>query len=184
MVLLLVLAVSGVAWLAHHLLLLAGLLAVGLAVTVGLVRSRVLAERRGLEAATARLRHIGAFLVMSPKEFEQALAVLCRRDGCTEVRVVGGAGDLAADVLATTPAGQRVLIQAKRYGPRTFVGSNDVQKVNGTFRDIHGCDLAMVVTTSSFTRPAAEFCAKVGIRMVDQRALARWAEGTGRPPWS
>ncbi|KQV14520.1 hypothetical protein ASC99_30610 [Kitasatospora sp. Root107] len=60
--------------------------------------------------------------------------------------IVGGAGDLAADVLATTPTGKRILIQAKRYGSRTFVGSQDVQKVNGTYRDVHRCDLAVVVT--------------------------------------
>ncbi|KRB68059.1 hypothetical protein ASE03_29330 [Kitasatospora sp. Root187] len=72
--------------------------------------------------------------------------MLCRRDGCTKVTIVGGAGDLAADVLATTPTGKRILIQAKRYGSRTFVGSQDVQKVNGTYRDVHRCDLAVVVT--------------------------------------
>ncbi|MFC5666860.1 restriction endonuclease [Kitasatospora misakiensis] len=122
-------------------------------------------------------------MAMTPKAFEHALADLCRRDGCTKVTVVGGSGDLAADVLATTPRGQRILIQAKRYSLGTLVGSQDVQKVNGTYRDIHHCDLAAVVTTSAFTKPAAAFCAQTGIRMTDHRALAQWAEGTGRPPW-
>ncbi|MGW3041106.1 restriction endonuclease [Kitasatospora sp. NPDC001159] len=170
-------------WLAHHLLLVAALLAVGAAVGVAVLRARVRARQRELDARAAQLRHIGPFLTMSPKAFEHALADLCRRDGCTKVTVVGGAGDLAADVLATTPTGQRILIQAKRYGPRTFVGSDDVQKVNGTYRDVHRCDLAAVVTTSSFTKPAAAFCAQVGIRTVDRQALALWAEGRGRPPW-
>lgn len=172
-----------VRWLAHHLLLVAALLAVGAAVGVAVLRARVRARQRELDARAAQLRHIGPFLTMSPKAFEHALADLCRRDGCTKVTVVGGAGDLAADVLATTPTGQRILIQAKRYGPRTFVGSDDVQKVNGTYRDVHRCDLAAVVTTSSFTKPAAAFCAQVGIRTVDRQALALWAEGRGRPPW-
>ncbi|MFI2689903.1 restriction endonuclease [Kitasatospora sp. NPDC018619] len=137
-----------------------------------------------MDARNAQLRHIGPLLAMTPKAFEHALADLCRRDGCTKVKVVGGAGDLAADVLATTPTGQRILIQAKRYGPRTFVGSQDVQKVNGTYRDVHHCDLAAVVTTSSFTKAAVAFCTQVGIRAVDQRALALWADGRGRPPWA
>ncbi|MFF0297989.1 restriction endonuclease [Kitasatospora sp. NPDC004614] len=178
-----VLAVLLLGWLLHHLMLLLCLLAAALAVAVVVVRGRVAASRREHEGQVAQLRHIGAFLSMGPKEFEHALAVLCRRDGCTEVTVVGGAGDLAADVLATTPAGQRILIQAKRYGPKTLVGSQDVQKVNGTYRDVHRCDLALVVTTSTFTKAAAAFCAQVGIRAVDRRALALWAEGTGRPPW-
>ncbi|MFE5586542.1 restriction endonuclease [Kitasatospora sp. NPDC056531] len=172
-----------VRWLAHHLVLVVVVLAVGAAVGVAVLRARVCSRQRELEARAAQLRHIGPFLTMTPKAFEHALADLCRRDGCTKVTVVGGAGDLAADVLATTPTGQRILIQAKRYGPRTLVGSDDVQKVNGTYRDVHRCDLAAVVTTNSFTKAAAAFCAQVGIRTVDRRALALWAEGTGRPPW-
>ncbi|MGW3182603.1 restriction endonuclease [Kitasatospora sp. NPDC001119] len=172
-----------VQWLAQHLLLVAAFLIVGAGAGAAVLRSRARARQRELDARTARLRHIGPFLAMTPKAFEHALADLCRRDGCTKVKVVGGAGDLAADVLATTPAGQRILIQAKRYGPRTFVGSQDVQKVNGTYRDVHHCDLAAVVTTSSFTKAAAAFCAQVGIRAVDQRALALWADGRGGAPW-
>ncbi|MFF0393438.1 restriction endonuclease [Kitasatospora sp. NPDC004615] len=179
-----ILLLLALGWLLHHLLLLLGLLGVAWTVALLVVRGRVAASRREHEGQVAQLRHVGAFLAMGPKEFEHALAVLCRRDGCTEVTVVGGAGDLAADVLATTPAGQRILIQAKRYGPKTLVGSQDVQKVNGTYRDVHRCDLALVVTTSTFTKAAAAFCAQVGIRAVDRRALALWAEGTGRPPWS
>ncbi|MGW4896861.1 restriction endonuclease [Kitasatospora sp. NPDC004240] len=182
-------AVIGVAsvvltWVAHHLLLVGAVLAMAAAGAVAVLRTRVLARRRDLASRVAQLRHIGPFLTMSPKDFEHALADLCRRDGCTKVTVVGGAGDLGADVLATTPAGQRILIQAKRYGPRTFVGSQDVQKVNGTYRDVHGCDLAAVVTTNALTKAANAFCEKVGIRVVDRGALALWAEGTGKPPWA
>ncbi|MFD4905221.1 restriction endonuclease [Kitasatospora purpeofusca] len=177
------LATFVVQWMAHHLLVVLTLLAIALAAAVAAVRTRAAADRRALHTRTAQLRHIGAFMSMSPKAFEHALADLCRRDGCTKVTVVGGAGDLAADVLATTPTGRRILIQAKRYSPKTLVGSQDVQKVNGTYRDIHGCDLAAVVTTSTFTKSAAAFCTQVGIRMTDHRALALWAEGTGRPPW-
>ncbi|MGW2540431.1 restriction endonuclease [Kitasatospora sp. NPDC001574] len=177
------LATAAVQWMAHHLLGVLTLLAIALAAAVAAVRARAAANRRALHARTAQLRHIGAFMAMSPKAFEHALADLCRRDGCTKVTVVGGAGDLAADVLATTPTGRRILIQAKRYSPKTLVGSQDVQKVNGTYRDIHHCDLAAVVTTSTFTKPAAAFCVQTGIRMTDHRALALWAEGTGRPPW-
>ncbi|MFF3568627.1 restriction endonuclease [Nocardia jiangxiensis] len=43
---------------------------------------------------------------MSPRDFEYALAALCRRDGCSDVQVVGRAGDLGADVLARSPDGR------------------------------------------------------------------------------
>ncbi|MFD4907307.1 restriction endonuclease [Kitasatospora purpeofusca] len=164
-----------------HLLVVRTLLAIAL-VAAAAVRARAAADHRTLHTRTAQLRHTGGFMSMPPKAFEHVLADPCRRDGCTKVTVVGGAGDLAADVLATTPTGRRILIQAKRYSPGTLVGSPDVQKVNGTYRDIHHCDLAAVVTTSSFTKRAAAFCVQIGIRMTDHRALALWVEGTGRPP--
>jgi restriction system protein len=123
------------------------------------------------------------YLTLTPTQFEHALANLCQRDGCTNVRVVGGAGDLGADVICTTPDGRRLVIQAKRYAPTTKVSSGDVQKVGGTARQIHGADIAAVVTTSMFTPAALNYCRQVGIRTVDGNALARWASHTGPAPW-
>lgn len=120
---------------------------------------------------------------LDPTAFEHAIAQLCKRDGCRNVRVVGGAGDLAADVLATTPDGQRILIQAKRYADRNPVRSPALQAVNGTYRDIHGADLAAVVTTSTFTKDARSFGRRVGIHCFDQHKLAAWASKTGPAPW-
>jgi restriction system protein len=125
---------------------------------------------------------LAAYLRATPDQFEQQTAALCRRDGCTRVRVVGGAGDLAADVLATTPDGRRVLIQCKRYAAHNKVGSDHVQRVNGTYRDIHHCQVAAIVTTSSYTADAARLARRVGIRLYDAADLAAWARG-GRPPW-
>ena len=153
----------------------------GVATAFGVQRYNARAQRRAIWAA--RAQSIAAYLTMSPTEFEQALAFLCQRDGCRDVRVVGGAGDLAADVIATTPSGHRIVIQAKRYGPGTAVRSEDVQKVNGTYQHAHGGHVAAIVTTSRFTRPAAEYAARVGIRLFDHNALAGWVSRTGPAPW-
>jgi restriction system protein len=158
------------------------LLAVGgVATAIGVRRYKAREQQRAIWAA--RAQSIGAYLTMSPLEFKEALAFLCERDGCRDVRVVGGSGDLAADVIATTPSGYRAVIQAKRYGPGTTVGSGDVQKVNGTYRHAHGGHVAAIVTTSRFTRPAIEYAARVGIRLFDQNALAGWVSRTGPAPW-
>ena len=140
-----------------------------------------------------RARAAAGFRNMDPSQFEHALADLCRRDGCTSVRVVGGAGDLAADVLATLPSTwrrrllrlgqQRILIQAKHYAPGNSVRSPALQAVNGTYRDVHRAHLAAVVTTSSFTADARAFANQVGIRCFDEHALAAWASRTGPAPW-
>ncbi|WP_416382617.1 restriction endonuclease [Nocardia beijingensis] len=65
-------------------------------------------------------------------EFEEALAALCRRDGCTDVQVVGGSGDLGTDVVARAPDGPRIVLQAKLYRNEGTVGSQDVQRFDRT----------------------------------------------------
>ncbi|MGW2954992.1 restriction endonuclease [Streptomyces eurythermus] len=117
-------------------------------------------------------------------EFERAVAALCERDGCTGVEVVGGAGDLGADVLAVAPDGRRVVIQCKRYGDGHRVGSQDLQRFGGTCYTVHEADVAVLVTTSDFTAPAAEYAEQCGIVCVGRPALRAWHDGTGPAPWT
>ncbi|MGW3460142.1 restriction endonuclease [Streptomyces olivaceoviridis] len=120
---------------------------------------------------------------LEPDGFEEAIADLCTRDGCQEVEVVGGAGDLGADVTAVTPDGRRVVIQCKQYGAANKVGSQDLQRFGGTCFTIHEADVAAVVTTSDFTAPALEYARQCGIVCVDGSALDAWCRGTGPSPW-
>ncbi|MEV0303833.1 restriction endonuclease [Streptomyces prasinus] len=120
---------------------------------------------------------------LDPDEFEQAIAELCRRDGCLDVDVVGGAGDLGADVMARTPDGRLVVIQCKRYRDANRVGSQDMQRFGGTCFTVHGADVAVVVTTSDFTAPAIEYAEQCGIVCMDGRELLRWQAGAGPRPW-
>ncbi|MGI5446755.1 restriction endonuclease [Streptomyces sp. CA-243310] len=120
---------------------------------------------------------------MSPRQFEHAIAFLCERDGCQGAGVVGGANDLGADVVANCPQGRRIVIQCKRYGPTTKVGSPDMQRFGGTCFSIHGADVAAVVTTSAFTKPARDYALRQGIRIFDENDLAAWATRTGPAPW-
>ncbi|MFG3155624.1 restriction endonuclease [Streptomyces sp. NPDC048219] len=122
--------------------------------------------------------------VLSPDEFEQAIADLCIRDGCAEVEVVGGAGDLGADVLAVAPDGRRLVIQCKRYGADNKVGSEELQRFGGTCFTVHEADVAILVTSSDFTAPAADYAEQCGIVCVDGRRLCAWSEGAGPEPWS
>ncbi|MDJ0380401.1 restriction endonuclease [Streptomyces sp. G-G2] len=115
--------------------------------------------------------------------FEHTVAALCARDGCSPVEVVGGAGDLGADVIATTPDGLRLVVQCKHYGENNRVGSQDLQRFGGTCFAVHDADVAVVVTTSSFTAPALEYAATCGIVCLDGDALAAWTETAVPPPW-
>ncbi|MEV4943215.1 restriction endonuclease [Streptomyces zaomyceticus] len=115
--------------------------------------------------------------------FEHAVAALCARDGCTAVEVVGGAGDLGADVVAVALDGRRIVLQCKHYAEDNRVGSQDLQRFGGTCFTIHEADVAVVVTTSSFTAPAAEYAATCGIICVDGEALAAWTDQLAPAPW-
>ncbi|MFD5419300.1 restriction endonuclease [Streptomyces sp. NPDC127069] len=116
--------------------------------------------------------------------FEHTVAALCARDGCTSVEVVGGAGDLGADVVATAADGRRVVIQCKHYAQDHRVGSQDLQRFGGTCFAVHEADVAVIVTTSSFTAPAVEYADTCGIVPVDGGALAAWTEQETPPPWA
>jgi restriction system protein len=163
-------------------------LAVG---TIGLIAWRVRDRRKQqCELAEAerihliRSREVAAYHQMNPREFEEALAYLCRRDGCLDAQATGRAGDFGADVIALTPDGYKLVIQAKRYASGNLVTGPDLQKFAGTCRTIHQANIAAVVTTSSFTRQAREMAMRAGILWFDAEALGGWASQTGPPPWA
>ncbi|WP_314223949.1 restriction endonuclease [Streptomyces zaehneri] len=135
-----------------------------------------------LDDVSADTEEIG-YEELDPYEFEEAIAELCRRDGCTEVEVVGGAGDLGADVVARTPDGRVLVIQCKRYSDTNRVGSQDMQRFGGTCFAVHGAEVAAVVTTGDFTAPAVEYAGQCGIVCVDGEDLGRWQEAAGPRPW-
>ncbi|WP_250293486.1 restriction endonuclease [Streptomyces atroolivaceus] len=123
------------------------------------------------------------YAAMDPYDFEEAVAGLCRRDGCPDVEVVGGAGDLGADVLATTPDGRRLVVQCKRYTSDNKVGSQDLQRFGGTCYAVHEAEVAVVVTTGEFTEPALDYAEQCGIVCVGLDELTAWSEGAAAPPW-
>lgn len=116
---------------------------------------------------------------MTGPQFERYVARLMRAGGCRRVQVCGGAGDLGADVIGYAPDGRRLVVQCKRY--KGSLGSPDVQRFAGTARDIHGADIALLVTTGRPSGPAREVARRCRITLVDRAALARWAS-TGVPP--
>ncbi|MEU7088030.1 restriction endonuclease [Streptomyces achromogenes] len=117
--------------------------------------------------------------------FEDAVRDLMRRDGCQDAVRVGGRGDLGADVKATDPYGRRWVIQCKhrRNGlAGSAVGTPDLQVLNGTARQVHGADVAVIVTNGRVTAPASDFAKQQHLHVVDRHTLGIWASGS-RPLW-
>jgi len=149
-----------------------------------------LAELDAAEAARAQARPEPSeaddpvdYAQLDPYAFEEAVAELCRRDGCADAEVVGGAGDLGADVLATTPDGRRLVVQCKRYGPDNRAGSQELQRFGGTCYAVHEADIALVVSTGGFTEPALDYAEQCAILCYGPEELAAWSEGGAPPPW-
>ncbi|WTW95584.1 restriction endonuclease [Streptomycetaceae bacterium NBC_01309] len=116
--------------------------------------------------------------LMDGTEFERHVGALCLRDGCNEVRIDGGAGDLGADVTACLPDGRLLVVQCKRHAPDRGVGSPDMQRFVGTARPVHAADVALFATTSHFTDPALELAVSQAIVVIDRVLLAQWMDGT------
>jgi restriction system protein len=125
-----------------------------------------------------RRRTLEGLLALSPEEFEAAVADLLRRLGYRRVRLVGGAGDLAADITGRDSQGNTVVVQCKRYRPGHRVGSRDLQTFIGMVRVHHQADRGIFVTTSAFTDPAWELAEAHEILLVDGEELVRLMQAT------
>jgi restriction system protein len=150
------------------------LAAVALVAVVIVVGALVIRARLRQAAQQAeRDRNIAVTDAMTGPLFEQYVARLMRRDGLRRVQVCGGSGDLGADITAHTGDGRKVVVQCKRYAGS--VGDPHVQKFNGTAWQIHGADVALLVTTGRPTVKARQLAQRCGIVLVDRDGLAAWA---------
>ncbi|MFF1593074.1 restriction endonuclease [Streptomyces sp. NPDC058286] len=127
-------------------------------------------------AATPESITLEQFNGMTPMEFEQAVANLTHRDGYIVDQRHGGARDLGADVIATTPDGRRIVFQCKhrRPGGRPL-GSPVIQTLNGTARPVHNANIVIAVTNASFTTPAHELAAEQDIHLLFGERLRTWS---------
>ncbi|MGW7005838.1 restriction endonuclease [Streptomyces sp. NPDC054933] len=141
-----------------------------------LLRSSDAAWRRQEEIAAGQ-RTLAAVDAMSGTQFEEAVAALCRRDGCTQVRTVGGAGDNGADVLGRLPDGRTMVIQCKRYAPHRTIASREVRDLLGA--KVHfAADVAIFVATTRFSRQAAAFALDHHILTLHRDFFGLWNNGT------
>lgn len=124
-----------------------------------------------------RHQTLGDFLTLTPSAFEEAVAALLRANGFRRVRTVGGAGDLAADITATAPDGQRTIVQCKRFGPGRAVGSRDMQGFLG-MTVLHHRARGIFVTTSHYTAAAYDLGRRHGIQLIDGECLVTMAIAT------
>ncbi|MET7305310.1 restriction endonuclease [Embleya sp. NPDC005575] len=133
--------------------------------------------RRGSTSRGSAAVSLAGVDAMSGREFEHLVAGLCRRDGCSRVRVSGGAGDLGADVVGLLPDGRRFVVQCKRFAVTSKVGSPDMQRFLGTGRHVHGAQVLIFATTTVFTTPARNLGVAQSVVLIDRDRLGAWLSG-------
>jgi restriction system protein len=156
-----------------HLHLTAAVAVLVLLLAAGVVWWRHRAGRVATAQRYARDHSAATLDQLDPRQVEELVGRLLEDDGCTDVQVCGGAGDLGADVTGTLPDGRRVVVQVKDY--RNPIGCPALQTFNGTCWAEHDADVAVFVTTASrFTPAALAFAERHGIVCVDHDGLAAW----------
>jgi hypothetical protein len=110
---------------------------------------------------------------MDPYRFEHFIADLWTKMGW-KTEVPSATGDKGVDVIArqSMPYDQLLLIQTKRYGPQSTVGSPDVQQYASLRHQFEGVDKVLIVTTNEFTRQAKEAADQLNVKLINGNKLA------------
>jgi HJR/Mrr/RecB family endonuclease len=120
-----------------------------------------------------RARTLQQLYALTPTQFEQTVADMLHDLGYRDTRRVGGAGDLAADVLCRDEEGRNVVVQCKRYRADNEIDSPMMQLFIGMVFVHHRADRGIYVTTSRFTDPAAALGREHDIMLIDGAELTR-----------
>ena len=118
---------------------------------------------------TAELAELKSLLQeMDPYDFEHFVADIWARMGW-ETAVSSEAADKGVDVTAVrhAPYRTKALIQAKRYGPNTTVGSPQIQQYASLKHQRDGVDKVVVVTTNEFTGQGRELAQRLNVKLVN-----------------
>ncbi len=109
---------------------------------------------------------------MDANSFESFVGELWERQGWTTT-VSQLSNDAGIDVVATKndPFDQKHLIQAKRYGPTTTVGSHDIQQYASLKQQVPDADVVVIVTTNRFTTHARDRATELNVKLINGNEL-------------
>lgn len=104
---------------------------------------------------------------MDGREFEYFCADLLAKNGFSNVEVTPRSGDQGVDILAEKEE-VKYAIQCKNFISK--LDNTPVQEVNAG-RQFYKCDIAIVLTNSTFTPGARELASAIGVRLWDRAKL-------------
>ncbi|MGW3678037.1 restriction endonuclease [Streptomyces prasinus] len=122
--------------------------------------------------------NVGSTLkAMTWQAFEQHVAGLLRRDGCTDVVVRQTRSDRGIDITGLTADGRTVAVRCRNRSGRRTVPHADLQKFAGAARVLHRVDLALFVATCGFSHESRAIADLTGIVTVDREEVEAWTAG-------
>ncbi|MER7489097.1 restriction endonuclease [Streptomyces sp. NPDC126497] len=127
------------------------------------------------EAPADRVRD--SIAAMTRQALERHVAGLLRRDGCRDVVVRRSSVDRGIDITARTADGRTVAVRCANRTVRRPVPGSDLQRFAGAARAVERADVALFVTTSSFSRGAREIADLSGVLTVDRGEPEAWSAG-------
>jgi|CXWL01.1.fsa_nt_gi restriction system protein len=157
-------------------------IAVFLAIYTALIIAAIALWLAFLHGQNKPARTLAELLSLTPAEFEIAVARMLPSLGYRQVSVVGGPGDLAADIICNDRQGGLVVVQCKRKLPGQRVGSSEMQKFIGMISVHHEADAGIFVTTSEFTQPAIALAEQHEILLLDGALLSELVHGRKSAP--
>jgi restriction system protein len=130
--------------------------------------ARLLRQKEIERLSTGWLSNTESYLVMEPRQFENAIAELFRTLGYS-VKQTPYSNDGGKDAIAEKD-GMKVLIECKRYAADRSIGRRDLQVFAAAIQD-EKADGGIYVNTGSFTSTAREYAQKNRIQLYDRNRL-------------
>ncbi len=111
---------------------------------------------------------------MDAYDFEHFVGDLWERMGW-QTEVSTATADKGVDVIArkSSPYEQTLVIQAKRYGPNTTVGSPEVQQYASLRHQYDGVDKVLLVTTNRYTNQGKELAERLNVKCINGDELVQ-----------
>lgn len=108
---------------------------------------------------------------LDPYEFEEWVANVWEELGY-ETHIRSGSHDRGVDIVAQSESNNTLkLIQAKKYSESNKVSSQEIRRYATLYQQRPDADEVIVVTTSSFTEPAADLAEDLDIKIFDIKDL-------------
>ena len=102
---------------------------------------------------------------MSGVFYEHYIGLRLEREGYSDIDYTPVSGDYGVDILATSPNGERISIQCKRYD--TPVGVDAIQQVYSG-QKYYDCARSAVITNSTFTSAAQKLAESLGVKILEK----------------